>query len=144
MILETYEALKARLGETRWPVHPTALITPQDELVLAEYWLLTPPVPDDQLTRYMQAPAPDGAVEFDIDVKAVGWTPEVVLLMVGEFRRLFSGHRLSVPGRANDPARTEASKVELDRSVKPGLWSCDLGVIFTSRKGSDVPASSGG
>ena len=131
-----YLALKDMLSETGYPVFPSARVTEQDELIREEYWLLTPPVgADREPERYSATYSPTGPVDYDIDVKAVGRTDEVVLVMIDKLRA-FVGSSVEVAGRVSSPLRLEAGPVSLDRTVKPGLWFCDLGLLFTSREGT--------
>lgn len=131
----TYAALKSRLVTTGIPVHDSALVSDQDELVVATYYILFAPLPDDREERYAQGPSLDSAGDFDVDVRVVGATLSALLKAVDRLRGAFLGHRLVVAGRSCSPARVETGKAELDRSIKPGLWVCDTGILFTSRPG---------
>lgn len=131
----TYSALRARLETAGLPVHDSAVVTDQDELVVATYYILFAPLPTDREERYAAGPSLDSTGDYDVDVRVVGATRTALLKAVDRLRAAFVGHRLSVPGRVCSPARVEMGKAELDRSIKPGLWVCDTGVLFTSRPG---------
>lgn len=131
----TYAALRSRLGSTGLPVHDSAVVNDQDELVPGTYFILFAPLPSDREERYGQGPSMGSTADFDVDVRVVGATHSALLKAVDRLRAAFLGHRLVVPGRTCTPARIEAGKAELDRSIKPGLWVCDTGVLFTSRPG---------
>ena len=130
-----YTALKTRLETTGIPVHDSALVTDQDELIIATYYILFAPLPSDREERYAQGPSLDSTGDFDVDVRVVGATHTALLKAVDKLRSAFVGHRLVVSGRSCTPARVEMGKAELDRSIKPGLWVCDTGIMFTSRPG---------
>lgn len=130
-----YTALKSRLSTTGIPVHDSALVTDQDELIIATYYILFAPLPSDREERYAQGPSLDSTGDFDVDVRVVGATHTALLKAVDRLRSAFVGHRLVVSGRSCTPARVEMGKAELDRSIKPGLWVCDTGIMFTSRPG---------
>lgn len=135
MIEETFTALKSRLQSTGLPVYDTALVTPQDTLVVATYFILFASLPDDREDRYAQAVAASGPVDWDVDVRVVGASHAALLAALGRLRTAFVGHRLVVSGRSCSAAQIEAGTAELDRSIKPGLWVCDTGILFTSRPG---------
>lgn len=135
MIEETFAALKQRLQTTGLPVHDTALVTSQDQLVVATYFILFATLPDDREDRYAQAVSAAGPTDWDVDVRVVGASHSALLAALGRLRTAFVGHRLVVAGRDNSPARIEAGTAELDRAIKPGLWVCDTGILFTSRPG---------
>jgi hypothetical protein len=128
-----YTALKARLATTGIPVHDSALVTAEDELVQATYYILFAPSPTDVAERFTEAVSVDSAGEYDVDVRVVGYTHSALLRAVDRLRTAFVGHRLVVTGRQCTPIKVEAGKAELDRSIKPGLWVCDLGLLFTLR-----------
>lgn len=130
-----YTALKARLETTGLPVHYSAVVNDDDELVEATYYILFAPLPSDREERYAQGPSLDSTGDFDVDVRVVGATHTALLKAVDRLRTAFVGHRLVVSGRSCTPARVEMGKAELDRSIKPGLWVCDTGIMFTSRPG---------
>lgn len=130
-----YTALKARLETTGLPVHDSAVVNDDDELVEATYYILFAPLPSDREERYAQGPSLDSTGDFDVDVRVVGATHTALLKAVDRLRTAFVGHRLVVSGRSCTPARVEMGKAELDRSIKPGLWVCDTGIMFTSRPG---------
>lgn len=131
----TYSALKARLESTGLPVYSSALVTDQDELVQATYFILFAPTPTDREERYTEGVSVDSAGDYDADVRVVGHTHTALLKAVDRLRNAFVGHRLVVPGRSATPAHVEAGKAVLDRSIKPGLWVCDVGLLFTLRPG---------
>lgn len=131
----TYGALRARLETTGLPVHDTALVTPQDALVVATYLILFAPLPDDLEERYSMPVAVEGPAEYDVDVRVVGASFTALLKAMDRVRSAVVGHRLVIPGRSCTPARLESGKAVLDRSIKPGLWVCDTGILFTSRPG---------
>lgn len=130
-----YTALKARLESTGLPVHGSAMVTPQDELVQATYYILFAPLPSDREERYAQGPSLASTGDYDVDVRVVGVSQLALLKAVDRLRTAFLGHRLVVEGRVNSPARVETGQALLDRSIKPGLWVCDTGILFTSRPG---------
>lgn len=130
-----YSALKSRLESTGLPVHDSALVNAQDQLVQATYFILFAPLPSDREERYARGPSLDSTGDFDVDVRVVGKTHTGLLQAVDKLRTAFVGHRLVVPGRWCTPARVEMGKALLDREVKPGLWVCDTGIMFTSRAG---------
>lgn len=131
----TYSALKARLESTGLPVYDSALVTDQDELVEATYYILFAPAPTDREERYTEAVSVDSAGDYDVDVRVVGHTHTALLKAVDRLRTAFVGHRLVVANRKCSPIHVEAGKALLDRSIKPGLWVCDLGLLFTLRPG---------
>lgn len=131
----TYAALRSRLESTGLPVHDSALVTAQDELVVATYYILFAPLPSGREERYAQGPSLDSTDDFDVDVRVVGATHRALLQAVDRLRAAFLGHRLVVSGRTCSPARVETGRAELDRSIKPGLRVCDTGILFTSRPG---------
>lgn len=131
----TYAALKSRLESTGLPVYDSALVTAEDELIQATYYILFAPTPTDREERYTEAVSVDSTGDFDVDVRVVGYTHTALLKAVDRLRTAFVGHRLVVPGRSASPAHVEAGKAVLDRSIKPGLWVCDMGVLFTLRPG---------
>jgi hypothetical protein len=131
----TYAALKSRLETTGLPVHDSAVVNDQDELIPGTYFILFAPLPSDREERYAQGPSLSSTGDFDVDVRVVGSTHTALLKAVDRLRTAFVGHRLVVSGRSCTPARVEMGKAELDRSIKPGLWVCDTGILFTSRPG---------
>lgn len=135
MIEATFEALRARLETTGLPVHDTALVNDQDELVVGTYLILFATLPDDLVERYTAGVDVDGPTEWDVDVRVVGASHAALLKALDRLRSAIVGHRLVVPGRVCSKARLEAGTAVLDRSIKPGLWVCDTGVLFTSRPG---------
>lgn len=130
----TYAALRSRLESTGLPVHDSALVTDQDELVIATYYILFAPTPTDRTERFTEAVSLDSAGDYDTDVRVVGHTRTALLKAVDRLRTAFVGHRLVVPDRQCTPIRVEAGKAVLDRSIKPGLWVCDMGLLFTLRR----------
>jgi hypothetical protein len=132
----TYNAVRSRLETTLLPVHDTALVTPEDKLIVATYLILFAPLPDDlEEQRYTMPVGVEGPADFDIDVRIVGATFGALLKAMDRVRSAVVGHRFQIPGRWCNPARLETGKAELDRSIKPGLWVCDTGILFTSRPG---------
>lgn len=130
----TYTALKTRLETTGLPVHDSALVTDQDELIPGTYYILFAPAPTDRTERLTEAVSVDSAGDFDVDVRVVGGTLNGLLRAVDKLRTAFVGHRLVVVGRQCTPIQVEAGKAVLDRSIKPGLWVCDMGLLFTLRR----------
>lgn len=135
MIEQTYAAIRTRLESTGVPVHDTALVTAQDSLIVATYFILFATLPDDREDRYTMPVSATGPTDWDVDVRVVGASHAALLAAMGRLRSAFVGHRLVVPGRDCSPARIEAGTAELDRAIKPGLWVCDTGILFTSRPG---------
>jgi hypothetical protein len=135
MIEATYTALKGLLETTLLPVNDSAVVTDEDELVRATYLILFAPVPDDVESRYAQGVTAAGVAEFDYDLRVVGATHAALLKALDRVRNMVVGKYLMVPGRQPSRMRMEFGKAELDRSVKPGLWVCDTGILFTSRPG---------
>lgn len=135
MIEATYTALKSLLETTLLPVHDSAVVNDQDELERATYLILFAPVPDDVESRYSMGVTSDGVAEFDYDLRIVGAAFSALLKAQDRVRNTIVGKYLTVPGRQPSRMRMEFGKSELDRSVKPGLWVCDTGILFTSRPG---------
>lgn len=135
MIESTYAALRSRLESTGLPVYDTALVSSQDALVVATYLILFASLPDDREDRYGQAVAAAGPVDWDVDVRVVGASHGALLAALGRLRTAVVGHRFEIAGRSCSKARLESGTAELDRSIKPGLWVCDTGILFTSRPG---------
>jgi len=129
----TYLALKARLATTGIPVEDSAKVTDEDALEIGTYFILFAPLPTDREERYAEGVSVDSTGDYDVDVRVVAGSHTALLKAVDRLRGAFVGHRLVVSGRSCTPARVEAGKVDLDRSVKPGLWFCDTGILFTSR-----------
>lgn len=128
-----YAALRGRLESTGLPVHDSALVSPEDALVVATYFILFAPLPDTREERYAQGPSLTSTGDFDVDVRVVGASFTACLKAVDRLRNAFQGHRLVVSGWSASPARVEAGRVLLDREIKPGLWVCDTGILFTLR-----------
>lgn len=131
----TYSALRARLESTGLPVYDSALVTPEDELIPGTYFILFAPTPTDRTERFTEAVSVDSAGDYDVDVRVVGGTLTGLLGAVDRLRTAFVGHRLVVENRKCSPIHVEAGKALLDRSIKPGLWVCDMGLLFTLRPG---------
>jgi len=128
-----YTALKSRALTTGLPVHDSALVSDQDELIQATYYILFAPSPTDVVERFTEAVSVGSTGDYDVDVRVVGVTLAALLKAIDRLRVAFVGHRLVVASRQCTPIKVEAGKAELDRSIKPGLWVCDLGLMFTLR-----------
>lgn len=135
MIEATYAALKSLLEGTGLPVHDSAVVNAEDELVRGTYLILFAPVPEDVEARYSLGVTAAGVAEFDYDLRIVGATFSALLRAQDRVRDAVVGKYLLVPGRQPSRLRMEFGGSELDRSVKPGLWVCDTGILFTSRPG---------
>lgn len=131
----TYSALRVRLESTGLPVYDSALVTDQDVLIPGTYYILFAPTPTDRTERFTEAVSVDSAGDYDVDVRVVGGTLNGLLKAVDGLRTAFVGHRLVVANRQCTPIQVEAGKALLDRSIKPGLWVCDTGLLFTLRPG---------
>lgn len=129
MIEETYAQVKGLLAATRLPVYETALVSDGDALVVATYLILDAPMPAEVEGRYAQGPA-DGLAEFDIDLRIVGATHLALLKAIDRVRAAVIGKTITVNGRGSSALRLELGKPDLDRSVKPGLFFVDTGIMF--------------
>lgn len=128
-------ALRARLESTGLPVHDSAVVNDQDELIVGTYFILFAPLPSDREERYAQGPSLLSTGDYDVDVRVVGATKTAALRAVDRLRSAFLSAPLVVPGWQPARVRVESGRLLLDREIKPGLWVCDTGLLFTLRPG---------
>lgn len=138
MIDEYFTALKARIEAgtgLAGKVYDTVRLDATGALIRDNYVVLFSPVPvATPQERHAHVQTFADTVEFDIDFRVVGISPQAVRLTLSRVFTQLVGHQVAITGR--QPAKVTVSggsRIREDQSVKPFLYFADASAEWVSR-----------
>ncbi|MDR7189781.1 hypothetical protein J2Y46_002607 [Microbacterium sp. BE35] len=138
MIDEYFTALKTRIEAgtgLAGKVYDTVRLDAAGALIRDNYVVLYAPVPvDTPQERFSQVQTFADTVEFEVDFRVVGVSPQAVRLTLSRVLTQLVGHQVAITGRV--PAKVTVSggsRVREDQSVKPFLYYADASAEWVSR-----------